>query len=190
MIQQTFTINDDEIVHGEYFSHTNEPILTFNPARGLVYVNAISLKRLPDMDYALLVISASEKRLSVFPCGTGERDAVRLRSGSQHQNKPRQIRCRVEFSEQMLSLMNWKRECRYRMIGYTAIGKYNTIITFDLSSAEAFSPGERTADALSQAQNRFGVSFDEQQNNPLIKIVEQAIEISTTELEENTSNEV
>ena len=190
MIQQTFTINNDEIVRGEYFSHTNEPILTFNPARGLVYVNAISLKRLPDMDYALLVISASERRLSIFPCGTGERDAVRLRSGGQHQNKPRQVRCRVEFSEQMLSLMNWKRECRYRMIGYTAVGKYNTLITFDLSSAEIFSPGEHTADVLPQVQNGFGVSFDEQQNNPLIKIVEQDTEISTTKSEVKTSNEV
>ena len=183
MLQQTFSISNDEIVRGEYFSHTNEPMLTFNPARNLVYVNAVSLKRLPDMDYALIIISSSEKRLSIYPCSTNEQHAVRLRSGGQYRNKPRQVRCYEDFSEKMLSLMKWKRDCRYRMIGYTAVGEYNTIIAFDLSSAEEFSSGERTAEISVDADSGFGVTFDEQRTNPIIKIIEQDIEISTAESE-------
>ena len=188
MLQQTFSLNNDEIVRGEYFSHTNEPMLTFNPARNLVYVNAVSLKRLPDMDYALIIISSSEKRLSIYPCSTNEQHAVRLRSGGQHRNKPRQVRCYEDFSEKMLSLMKWKRDCRYRMIGYTATGNNETIIAFDLSSAEEFSSGERTADIPAQVHGGFGSSFNEHRNNPLVKIIEHDIEISFAEVEGASSD--
>ena len=178
MLQQTFSISHDEIARGEYFSHANEPMLTFNPSRNLIYINAVSLRRLPDMEYALLVISSSEKRISILPCDTGERDAVRLRSGRQHRNKPRQIRCHVDFSDKMLSLMSWNRDCRYRAIGYMATRGNETIIAFDLCSAEVFSPGVRTAEI---SQGGFGSAYDEQRSNPLIRVVGQDIEISLTE---------
>jgi len=183
MLQKTFSIINDEIVRGEYFSHTNEPMITFNSASNLLYVNAVSLKRLPEMEYALLVISASEKRLSILPCGTGERDAVRLRSGGQARNKPRHIRCHTDFVDKLISLMNWRNDCRYRMIGYTATSGGNTIISFDLLSAEIFSPGESATVVLAMPQCGFGVSFDVRQANPIIRMVNQDIELSTTKVE-------
>jgi len=190
MFQQTFSLSYDEIASGEYFSHTNEPMFTFNPSRNIIYVNAVSLKRLPDMEYALIVISSSEKRLSIFPCDTGERDAVRLRSGGQHRNKPRQIRCHADFKEKLLSLMKWRSDCRYRIIGYMATGQNDMIIAFDLSSAEIFSPGEHAADASVQLQSGFGSAFDEQRRNPLIRKVEQDTEIILTETEGESVDEV
>ena len=190
MLQQIFSLNNDDIVRGEYFSHTSEPMLTFNPLRNLIYVNAVSLKRLPDMEYALIVISSSEKRLSILPCDIAERDAVRLRSGGQHRNKPRQVRCHVYFSDKMLSLMTWRRDCRYRMLGYVATGNDDTIIAFDLSSAEVFSPGGRTADVPAQIHYSFSSSFDEHRNNPLIRTVEQDTEISMTEAEDKSVYDV
>jgi hypothetical protein len=189
-MQQTFSINNDEIVRGEYFSHSNEPALTFNSARNLVYVNAVSLKRLPDMEYALFVISSSEKRLSILPCDTGERDAVRLRSGGLHRNKPRQVRCHTDFADKMISLMNWKRDCRYTMIGYTAKSGSDTIIAFDLSSAERFSLGERTSEVPIKNNDGFGPVFDAQQKDPLIRIIDQDIEISNTEAEDESGDEI
>ena len=190
MLQQTFSINNDEIARGEYFSHTNEPMFTFNPSRNLVYVNAVSLRRLPDMEYALFVISSSEKRLSIFPCDTGERDAVRLRSGGQNRNKPRQVRCHSDFTNKMLSLMKWKNDCRYRVIGYAATGSDATIIAFDLSSAEIFIPGERTAEVPVRLHGGFGSSFDAQRNNPLIRMFEQETEMLFTETEGKSDDEV
>jgi hypothetical protein len=124
----------------------NEPMLTFNPYRRLLYVNAVSLEQLPDWDYALLFISSSEKRLKIFPCVGDERDAVRLRSTGKHQNKPRQIRCLADFSEKMLSLMEWKHDCRYRASGYIAVRDNVTMIVFDLSLAKVFKPNERIAE--------------------------------------------
>jgi len=136
MLQQTFSLEYDEVIRGEWFARGGEPILTFNPVRGLVYINAAGLKRLPEMEYALFIISSEEKRLSIFPCDAGERDAVRLRSDSLNRNKPRYIRCRANFTDKLLVLMDWQNDCRYKMRGALAIGKKDTILTFDLVSAE------------------------------------------------------
>ena len=72
MLQQTFSLSKDEIVRGESFSHANEPMLTFNPIRSLVYVNAASLKRLPDMEYALPYLTDKRRRIIQTPSGGKE----------------------------------------------------------------------------------------------------------------------
>ena len=187
MLQQTFSLSKDEIVRGESFSHANEPMLTFNPIRSLVYVNAACLKRLPDMEYALFVISPAEKRLSIYPCGTNELNAVRLRSGGLNRNKPRQIRFYEDFADELLSLMQWSRDCRYRLIGYPAIGGTDTIVAFDLSSAEVFTTIDGIAKS-SALHTGFGSVFSEQQNNPLTKTVTHDIEINLNEAGESRND--
>ena len=183
MQTQTFYLDNYDVVQGGYFSHGNEPILTFNPIRNFIYVNSACLKRLPHMEYALITISASERQLSILPCGTGERHAVRLRSGGKHPNKPRHIRCRVDFTDKLVSLMNWNRESRYKILGYVATGDNSTIIAFDLQSAEKLLPGKRIAEAPVQTVDRFGSTLKEQRENPLIRTIERDTEIMMTELE-------
>jgi hypothetical protein len=190
MLQKTFSLSDDEIVRGESFSHANEPMLTFNPIRSLVYVNAACLKRIPNMDYALFVISPIEKRLSIYPCGANELNSVRLRSGGTNHNKPRQVRFYDDFSDKMLALMQWSRDCRYRLIGYTATGGSDTIIAFDLSSAEVFYPADGAVKTPEQLHKGFGSVFVEQQNNPLIRMVEQDAEVILSETEGESVNEL
>jgi len=172
---ETFSVSRDEVMSGEYFSHANEPMLTINPVRKIIYINAIGLKRLPDMDYVLLLISHEDKRLSIYPCDSGEQHAVRLRSGGKSRNKPRQVRCREEFWDNILLLTGWKNDSRYRLIGYIAKGGIDTIIAFDLTSAEVFASGERVADIPKNVQGYFGRTFEELRNNPLIKRAEQDI---------------
>ena len=62
--QQFLTINNHEIVRAEFSANTNEPMIMFNPVRDFVYVNAVCLKRLPDMVYAQFLISPVDKNLS------------------------------------------------------------------------------------------------------------------------------
>ena len=183
MQMQTFYLDNYDVVQGEYFSHGNEPIFIFNPVKNFIYVNSVCLKRLPNMEYALITISASEKRLSILPCGTGERHAVRLRSGGKYPNKPRHIRCRADFTDKLVLLMNWNRESRYKILGYVATGDDNAIIAFDLLSAEELLPGKRVAESPEQAVGRFGATLREQRENPLIRIIEQDIEVTASELE-------
>jgi len=134
------------------------------------------------MDYALIVISPIEKRLSIYPCGMNERDAVRLRSGGINPDKPRQVRCCNDFSEKMLSLMQWSREYRYRMIGYVAKGNRDTIIVFDLSSSEVFASQCGSLDAPARLQEGFGAVFDEHRNNPPMRTMMQDTVITLAEM--------
>jgi len=189
VIAQTFSINGDEIIRGEDFSHANKPSLTFNPARGTVYVNAACLKRLPDMEYALLVISSREKRLSILPCDTSELDGVRLRSAGTNRNQPRHIRCRDNFTEDMLTLMQWSRGYRYRMIGYLAVGERDTIVAFDLPSAEVFRVGGGSTDRQERVHSGFGSVYDEQRKSPLIRTVTQDTEIVLEDTEGNKNHD-
>ena len=183
MQSQTFYLDNYDVVQGEYFSYGSEPILTFNPVRNFIYVNSACLKRLPNMEYALITISASEKRLSILPCSTGERHAVRLRSVGKHPNKPRHIRCRADFADKLVSLMDWNRESRYKILGYVATGDNSTIIAFDLQSAEKLLPGKCIAEAPVQTVDRFGSTLKEQRENPLIRTIERDTEIMMKELE-------
>ena len=92
--QQLPTINNHEIVRAEYFAHTNEPMILFDPARDSVYVNAVCLKRLPDMVYAQFLIYPADKNLSLRPCGADERNPIRLRAAGKYPNRARHIRCK------------------------------------------------------------------------------------------------
>ena len=100
-----------------------QPTLTLNPMRRLVYVNTAGLKLLPEIDYALFLISSNEKLLNIYPCDVNTRDAVRLRSGGLSKNKPRYIRFFDDFGNKLLDLMNWQSDCRYRLHGKMAIIK-------------------------------------------------------------------
>jgi len=110
------------------------PTLVINPKRGLIYVNAAGLKALPKAQCVLFVLS--EKMLSVYPCDGGARDATPIRSGGANRNKPRHIRCRADFTEQMLSLMEWRHDCRYKIHGALGMMENEEILTFDLEAAK------------------------------------------------------
>jgi len=113
-----------------------QPMLTFNTKKCLVYINAAGLKLLSEMEYALFVISPTEKRLNIYPCDANTRDAVRVRSGGVSKNKSRYIRCLNDFSDKLMSLMAWSNNNRYRIRGEIALSDNNIILTFDLATAE------------------------------------------------------
>jgi hypothetical protein len=138
MISQTLSIEDDKIAQDESYLRVGEALVTIDPSRKLLYLNAASLKTIPIMEYALILISSSEKRLCIYLCETGERDAMRMRSGGKHRNKPHQLRCREELVEKILTLMNWNCESRYKIAGYIMKAKSDVIIIFDLSVAKVF----------------------------------------------------
>jgi hypothetical protein len=116
-----------------------QPMLTFNPIRRLVYVNAAVLKLLPETDYALFLISSDEKRLNIYPCGANARDAVRLRSGGLNKSKPHHSRFLTDFGDKLLELMKWQSNCKYRLRGALALSNSDAILSFDLTSAEVLS---------------------------------------------------
>lgn len=160
-IQQSPSLSKYEVVRAEFFSYTNEPTITFNPARNLVYVNAACLKRLPEADYIQFLVSPEEKRLVLRPCGADELHAVRFRSAGKKSSKPRHISCE-DFMTKIIKLTRWKLDERYRLLGNIVTRNNESAVMFELNSLH----GEG-----------FGVAFDEHLNNPLVKIFERDEEI-------------
>ncbi|MCL2224888.1 MAG: hypothetical protein FWB96_07975 [Defluviitaleaceae bacterium] len=99
-----------------------------------MYVNTAGLKALPKAKYALFVIS--KKVLSVHPCSEGACDAVPIRSGGANRNSPHHIRCRADFTAEILSLMAWRSDCRYKIRGAINMMENQKILTFDLTAAK------------------------------------------------------
>ena len=181
--QQPLTINNHEIVRAEYFAHTNEPTIIFNPAQDFVYVNAVCLKRLPDMVYAQFLIFPSGKNLSLRFCPAGVQGAVRLRSAGKYANRARHIRCQ-EFMRKIIALMQWHRDYRYKLLGHIIKCNEETIISFDLDSYETFKPVDGVNNKISAVvsyppgwDDRFGAKFEDHIHNPLVKIFTQDTEI-------------
>ena len=189
--QQPATISNHEIVRAEYFAHSNEPMVIFNPARDFVYVNAVCLKSLPDMVYAQFLIFPADKNLSLRPCMAEDRERVRLRSAGKHPNRARHIRCE-EFMGKILRLMNWNKDYRYKLLGNIVERNDETVISFDLTSYEAFVPvisdnnkRSTTVDYSPGLGGEFGIKFEDHINNPLVKVFKQDLEISLARGDDN-----
>ena len=160
-IQQSSNNDGGVIARAESFAHSNEPMITFNPARNLVYVNAACLKHLPDTDYIQFLIFPAEKKLALRPCGSDERHVVRFRSAGKKPSKPKHISCE-DFMLKILTLTRWNPNERYRLLGNIVKRNDEAVVMFELEPL----PGEG-----------FGVAFDTHLNNPLVKIFEQDEEI-------------
>jgi hypothetical protein len=75
------------------------------------------------------------------------------------------------------------------MIGYPANNGSETMIAFDLLSAEEFSVGSPSEKAPTETGHEFGVVFDERQNDPLIRFVETDMEILSAATEDEIDHE-
>jgi hypothetical protein len=75
------------------------------------------------------------------------------------------------------------------MIGYPATDGNNEIIAFDLTAAELFSPGERSAAIPAPHSGEFGSPFEDQQNNPIIRMVDHDIQVLKVEAGGEDGNE-
>jgi len=173
-IQRSLNNNECEIVRAEYFAYTNEPIITFNPARNLVYVNVACLKRFPDMDYANFLVFPAEKNLALRPCRADERHAVRVRSSGKNLSKPRYIRCE-EFLLKIIKLTQWSADKPYRLLGNVIKRNDETMVLFELKSF---------------SDEGFGVTLDEHLNNPIVKTFEHDTEISVDYISNEEDNNI
>jgi hypothetical protein len=55
-----------QIVRSEFFSQLHEPAITFN--QGKIGVNSACLKKLPNINYAQILVNREKKMLAIRPC--------------------------------------------------------------------------------------------------------------------------
>lgn len=126
-----------EVVHGEYFSHTDEPVLTFY--RNRVYVNTACLKALPQISYVQFLIHPQKRILLLRPGLPQEKDAFRWCSADPQKRRPRHIPCPA-FSAMLFPWMGWNPSHRIRLLGRLLADRTGQLLAFDLTAPECFAP--------------------------------------------------
>ena len=161
-----------QIVRSEFFSQLHEPAITFN--QGKIGVNSACLKKLPNINYAQILVNREKKMLAIRPCQETEIFSFQWCSyrARDHKRQPRQITAKMLFMK-ICSLMNWNMDYRYKILGKLIRANNEYLFIFNLRSAQTFvrepaAEGEKPKTSRNPVfpaewQNQFGIPFEDHQ---------------------------
>jgi len=127
-----FTYEGYQVVRGEYFSHINEPSITFCDNR--FSVNAACLKKSPDTEYVQVLVNQEEKKLAVRPCSEDVKDSFAWCTA---RRKTKKVVCPLFFGK-VMTMMGWDPKHRYKVIGKLIRSQGQYLFVFDLNSPEIY----------------------------------------------------
>lgn len=127
-----FTYEGYQVVRGEYFSHINEPSITFSDNR--FSINAACLKKSPDTEFVQVLVNQDERKLAVRPCSEDVKDSF---AWCTLRRKPKKVICPLFFGK-IMSLMGWNPEHRYKVLGKLIRSQGQYLFVFDLNSPEIY----------------------------------------------------
>ena len=164
--------NGFQIVRSEFFSQLREPAITF--CQGKIGVNSACLKKLPNVDYAQILVNREKKMLALRPCQESDIFSFqwctyRAKDGKR---QPRQVTGRMFFLK-ICTLMGWNLDYRYKILGKLVRANNEYLFVFNLESAQTFVREEavegkkpkmsRTPIYPENWKNQFGIPFEDHQ---------------------------
>lgn len=165
-----------EVVRGEFFAHTYEPMISFYKDK--VAVNSACLRKLDGTEYIQILVNPEEKKLAVKPSDEEDKDSFRWSVGKT-KKLPRQIKCTIFFAK-VFSLMGWNPEYKYKLLGKLIRSNSQLLFVFDLKSPEIFVrrtdvesgkiKSSRKATYPEEWQNQFGLPAKDHQNTLSISL--------------------
>lgn len=161
-----------QIVRSEFFSQLREPAITFS--QGKIGVNSACLKKLPNVDYAQILVNREKKMLAIRPCQESDIFSFQWCSyrAKDGKRQPRQVTGKMFFLK-ICTLMGWNLDYRYKILGKLVRANNEYLFVFNLEAAQTFvreetSDGEkpklsRTPIYPKEWQNQFGIPFEDHQ---------------------------
>lgn len=166
----SFTYKGMQIVRGEYFTHMNEPAVTF--VNSQVYVNTACIRKAPNVEYIQILINPNEKKMAIRPSTEDVKDSFCWKT---KRGAPKHVGCPILFA-MLVDLLGWDPECRYKIIGKRIKSEGEYLFSFNLDNRQMFKPtiyidenGEerkkvsRTPIYNDDWKNQFGLPVDEHQ---------------------------
>ena len=150
-----FDLRGFEVTRSEFFDSARRPAVTFSDRR--LKFNAPIAKKFGAKNYVEILINPIEQKLAIRPTSKDNRSGVLISKLSSKRYCPREVPA-AAFYDTLFSIMGWKREYKYRIIGslYEQDGELAYI--FDAADSEAFvqsfmlpapeASGEDTSDLL------------------------------------------
>ena len=130
-----------EIPPRTQFSMLKKPAISIK--YGQLTCNMAAIRLFSGVQHVLPMINSHTKRLAIAPCAEEESSSVewayRRIKDDVWQNKSMTS---VDFTESVFRVMDWNRECRYKVLGHLAESERGLILVFDLSEAIMFEPNK------------------------------------------------
>ena len=127
---ENFSYAGYQITREEFFAHAREPALSI--CGNKMYVNKVCLKKAPDTNRVLVMISPEQKKIILKPCSEESKDSVPWMTAT---GKIRQIICKPAFCALIADLTGWNLNNRYKMIGKMVRNRGERLFIFDLNAA-------------------------------------------------------
>ncbi len=104
-----------------------------------VYTKEFGIRLFEGIKYVLPILHPNKKRLALIMCP--EEDSASVEWARQKdENWVNKDITSLEFVENIFRLMNWNRECRYKVLGRVANSDQGLCMLFDLEEAIMFTP--------------------------------------------------
>lgn len=124
------------------FSMLKRPAVSIK--MGKIRFNMAAIRLFKDIKHIIPVVNRKEKKLAIIPCEEEESASVewarRRRTDNRWVNKDITS---VDFTNNLMKLMGWDPDCRYKIMGYVSNSERGLILVFELEEATMFEPKRR-----------------------------------------------
>lgn len=131
------TFEDYEVPPPELFSMLSKPAVTIKYKEMNFSTSCIRL--FEGVKYILPILSPNRKRLAVIPLSAEESRSVQWARQKADGTWCVRTITSLEYIEKYYALMNWNRECRYKIVGRISDSPRGICLLFDLPRAVMFS---------------------------------------------------
>ena len=184
---ENFSYAGYQITREEFFAHAKEPALSITGNK--IYVNKVCLKKAPDTERVLFMISPSQRKIIVKPCSDERKDSIPWIT---EKGNIRQISCTPAFCALNTELTGWNLNNRYKMIGKMVRNRGERLFIFDLNAALIF-PRKPVLDAdgkvvkttmartpvyMESWRHQFGLPVEEHERSYAINRIEDYVVVS------------
>ena len=152
--QEEVSLAGYQVAKAEFFAHTREPAVTVWDNK--IKFNMACLRKFPGVKYIQLLIHR-------WASGGGESE-----------RKNRDMICQM-FAAKLFDLMEWNKECRYKMLGKPAVYNGEALYLFKLNDFEMFvnnGTKKRRSWFPEDWRECFGVPFEEHDESYKIDLAE------------------
>lgn len=120
------------------FSMLKKPAVSIK--YGQMTFNMACIRLFEGVQYILPLVNVGKKRLAAAMCMEEESASVEWARFNKKEVWVNKTITSVDFIEKIYQAMNWKRECRYKVLGRLANSDRGLILVFDLDEAIMFTP--------------------------------------------------
>lgn len=153
-LQQRFNPEKMKVVRKELFANLRDPAVTIR--NGNITFNTACINGLEDVVWVNLMIDQDAGLLAVQECDENDKHALRWCIAKPDKRKSRKMTC-PGFTDLLYSVMDWDKNCRYKILGYQIEFEGKPLYIFDLTAYKIFREKQKNAEEGEEVQAEISV---------------------------------